>query len=84
MLAMAIISFQFFFWGESLQISLSSQEHRLISFAFTGYSLCFSPTGGPFLGDMHFFVLRHVYETPVPQANNKVPQVVYMMCVSSL
>ncbi|GAA5884023.1 hypothetical protein JCM16303_001363 [Sporobolomyces ruberrimus] len=58
MLAMAIISFQFFFWG---------------------YSLCFSPTGGPFLGDMHYFVLRHVYETPVPQANNKVPQVVYMI-----
>ncbi|GAA5945587.1 hypothetical protein JCM3775_000532 [Rhodotorula graminis] len=58
MLAMAIISFQWFFWG---------------------YSLAFSPTGGPFLGDMHHFVLRHVLETPVPQANNKVPQVVYMI-----
>ncbi|GAA6052558.1 hypothetical protein JCM3770_003242 [Rhodotorula araucariae] len=58
MLAMAIISFQWFFWG---------------------YSLAFSPTGGPFLGDMHYFVLRHVLETPVPQANNKVPQVVYMI-----
>ncbi|BGP35983.1 hypothetical protein JCM10296v2_007835 [Rhodotorula toruloides] len=58
MLAMAIISFQWFFWG---------------------YSLAFSPTGGKFLGDMHFFVLRHVLETPVPQANNKVPQVAYMI-----
>ncbi|GAA5908498.1 hypothetical protein JCM5296_004777 [Sporobolomyces johnsonii] len=58
MLAVAIISFQFFFWG---------------------YSLTFSPTGGPFLGDLHFFVLKHVYESPVPQANNKVPQVVYMI-----
>ncbi|GAA5886996.1 hypothetical protein JCM6882_009410 [Rhodosporidiobolus microsporus] len=56
MLAMAIISFQWFFWG---------------------YSLAFSPTGGPFLGDMHYFVFRHVLETPVPQANNKVPQIVY-------
>ncbi|GAA5858232.1 hypothetical protein JCM8547_005701 [Rhodosporidiobolus lusitaniae] len=56
MLAMAIISFQWFFWG---------------------YSLAFSPTGGPFLGDMHYFVFRHVLETPVPQANSKVPQIVY-------
>ncbi|GAA5833570.1 hypothetical protein JCM11251_003529 [Rhodosporidiobolus azoricus] len=56
MLAMAIISFQWFFWG---------------------YSLAFSPTGGPFLGDMHYVVLRHVLESPVPQANNKVPQIVY-------
>ncbi|GAA5979287.1 hypothetical protein JCM11641_001983 [Rhodosporidiobolus odoratus] len=56
MLAMGIISFQWFFWG---------------------YSLAFSPTGGPFLGDMHFFVFRKVLETPVPQANNKVPQIVY-------
>lgn len=58
MLAMAIISFQWFIWG---------------------YSLAFSPTGGKFLGDMHYALLRHVLETPVPQANNKVPQVVYMM-----
>ncbi|GJN94585.1 hypothetical protein Rhopal_007668-T1 [Rhodotorula paludigena] len=47
--------------------------------SFQGYSLAFSPTGGPFLGDMHYFVLRHVYEAPVPQANYKVPQVVYMI-----
>jgi Amt family ammonium transporter len=58
MLAMAMISFQWFIWG---------------------YSLAFSPTGGKFLGDMHFALFRHVLETPVPQANNKVPQVVYMM-----
>ncbi|SCV67221.1 BQ2448_5867 [Microbotryum intermedium] len=44
-----------------------------------GYSLAFSPTGGPFLGDLHFFVLRNVAEQPVPQANNKVPQIVYMI-----
>ncbi|KAG0655762.1 hypothetical protein C6P46_000724 [Rhodotorula mucilaginosa] len=58
MLAMAMISFQWFIWG---------------------YSLAFSPTGGKFLGDMHFALFRHVLETPVPQANNKVPQVVYMI-----
>ncbi|BGP58638.1 hypothetical protein JCM8202v2_006307 [Rhodotorula sphaerocarpa] len=58
LLAMAIISFQWFIWG---------------------YSLAFSPTGGKFLGDMHYALLRHVLETPVPQANNKIPQVLYMV-----
>lgn len=85
MLAMAIISFQWFFWVRSplALLVLVDGAARLtlpLSLALLqGYSLAFSPTGGPFLGDMHHFVLRHVLETPVPQANNKVPQVVYMM-----
>ena len=46
---------------------------------FIGYSLTFSPTGGPFLGDLKFFGMMNVLEQPVPQANNKVPQIVYFI-----
>ncbi|SGY39621.1 BQ5605_C003g02248 [Microbotryum silenes-dioicae] len=62
-------------------LSLTMLCMGIVSFQwfFWGYSLAFSPTGGPFLGDLHFFVLRNVAEQPVPQANNKVPQIVYMI-----
>ncbi|KAK4699001.1 ammonium transporter, Amt family, partial [Phenoliferia sp. Uapishka_3] len=56
MLAVGILSFQWFFWG---------------------YSLTFSETGGPFLGDLRHFGLMGVLEKPIPQANNKVPAIVY-------
>ncbi|KAK4048908.1 hypothetical protein OIV83_004464 [Microbotryomycetes sp. JL201] len=44
-----------------------------------GYSLAFSPGGNSFIGDSRYFLLRGVLEQPVPQANNKVPEVVYMI-----
>ncbi|KAM0754568.1 ammonium transporter [Meredithblackwellia eburnea MCA 4105] len=44
---------------------------------FWGYSLTFSTGGGPFLGDLKHFGLMGVLEAPVPQANNKVPAIVY-------
>lgn len=56
LLAMGVVSFQWFFWG---------------------YSLAFSDTGGPFIGDLAHFGFKGVLEQPVPGANNKVPRIVY-------
>ncbi|KAK4053333.1 hypothetical protein OIO90_003945 [Microbotryomycetes sp. JL221] len=44
-----------------------------------GYSLAFSPGGNAFIGDSRYFLLRNVLEQPVPQANNKIPEIVYMI-----
>ena len=57
-------------------------EHDLtLSRSTLGYSLAFSETGGPFIGDLKHIVMRSVLEQPVPQANNKVPAIVYYMQV---
>lgn len=42
-----------------------------------GYSLAFSDTGGPFIGDLKHAVLRGVMEQPIPQAGNKIPAILY-------
>ncbi len=54
--ALAVVSFQWFFWG---------------------YSLAFSQTSGAFLGNLRNFGYMGVLENPVPQAYNKVPEIVY-------
>lgn len=56
MTALAIVSFQWWFWG---------------------YSLVFSETGGSFLGNLHNFCFMNVLGRPVPEANNKIPEIVF-------
>lgn len=41
----------------------------------SSYSFAFSTGGGPFFGDLQHFGLMGVLENPVPQANNKIPEV---------
>lgn len=44
---------------------------------FIGYSLVFSKSGGSFFGDGHNVGFRHVLERPVPESNNKLPEIVF-------
>lgn len=54
--ALAVVSFQWFFWG---------------------YSLTFSKTGGTFWGNLRNFGFMGVLELPIPEANNKIPELVF-------
>lgn len=62
--AMAVVTFQWFFWG---------------------FSLTFSRTGGSFWGNLRNFAFMKVLELPVPEANNKIPELVFAIyqCVPS-
>ncbi|GHJ87915.1 hypothetical protein NliqN6_4317 [Naganishia liquefaciens] len=54
--ALAITSFQWWFWG---------------------YSLVFSETGGSFWGNLRNFCFMGVLGRPIPEANNKLPEIVF-------
>lgn len=54
--ALAITSFQWWFWG---------------------YSLVFSETGGSFWGNLKNFCFMGVLGRPIPEANNKLPEIVF-------
>jgi Amt family ammonium transporter len=60
MMTLAVVSFQWFFWG---------------------YSLTFSDTGSPFIGDLRYFALRGVLEKP-SMGNDKLPAIVF--CIYQL
>ena len=60
MMTIAVVSFQWFFWG---------------------FSLAFSETGGPFIGDLRHFGLKGVLGTP-SQGSVKIPSIVF--CVYQL
>jgi Amt family ammonium transporter len=60
MAVLAVVSFQWFFWG---------------------YSLAFSETASPFIGDLKYFALRGVVEAP-SIGSARVPAIVF--CVYQL
>ncbi|KAG6330242.1 hypothetical protein ID866_8844 [Astraeus odoratus] len=60
MMCVAVVSFQWFFWG---------------------YSLAFSDTAGPYIGDLRYFALRNVLAQP-SVGSPRVPSIVF--CVFQL
>jgi len=60
MMTLAVVSFQWFFWG---------------------FSLAFSETGGPYIGNLKYFGLKGVLAQP-STASSRIPQIVF--CVYQL
>ncbi|TFK69353.1 ammonium transporter [Pluteus cervinus] len=60
MLSIAVVSFQWFFWG---------------------FSLAFSDTAGPFIGDLRYFALRNVLDQP-SIGSARIPSILF--CVYQL
>lgn len=58
---------------------LSLVSLGIVSFQwfFIGYSLVFSETGGSFWGDGRNIGFRQVLERPIPEANGKLPEIVF-------
>ncbi|BEI87795.1 uncharacterized protein CcaverHIS019_0105130 [Cutaneotrichosporon cavernicola] len=58
---------------------LSMLSLAIVSFQwfFIGYSLVFSETGGSFFGDGRNVGFRNVLERPIPEANGKLPEIVF-------
>ncbi|KAL7421809.1 hypothetical protein Q5752_003580 [Cryptotrichosporon argae] len=60
-------------------IFLSMVSLAIVSFQwfFIGYSLVFSATGGSFFGDGRNVGFRQVLERAIPEANNRLPELVF-------
>lgn len=91
MAGLAVVSFQWFFWGYSLAFSVSrpapfssaTMHAPAAPSELTIHVLHISQeTGSKYIGDLRYFALRNVYEAP-SMGGTKIPASLYMICQST-